>query len=153
MFKLLTPLASALLGDEVRFIADQTRRSAIFYAIIGLLLAIAGIFLLTAAFLALAQSFGGPIAALILAGICIILAAFAALILKMQMNAARRQRQIQVEAEKKAMKAASLAAVLPLLGKRSSLAVVLPIIGVALLRTLNRDKAKTRSDDQGSTRR
>ena len=82
MLKALVPILSALAGEEVRFTVSQTRRAAIYGVAIGIFGIITVTFLCVAAFLALAQTYGGPLAALILAAISLILALLVLAVLK-----------------------------------------------------------------------
>lgn len=70
---LLVPLA-ALLGIEVEAITDRVKRLAIINAVIATLGLIALVFLLIAAYLALADMFTPIISALIIAGVALALA-------------------------------------------------------------------------------
>lgn len=84
MLKALAPILTALAGEEVKFAVSQTRRAAIFGVAIAILGIITVTFLCVAAFLALAQAYGGPLAALILAAISLILALLVLAVLKIQ---------------------------------------------------------------------
>ncbi len=59
MLKALMPLLAAMAGEEMKFVAGQTKRAAIFGAAIAVFAIIAITFFCVAAFLALAQNYGG----------------------------------------------------------------------------------------------
>ncbi len=84
MLKALMPVLSALAGEELKFVAGQTKRAAIFGAAIAIFAIIAITFFCVAAFLALAQNYGGPLAALILAALSLIVALLILAVLKIQ---------------------------------------------------------------------
>src|SRR5690606_21566100 len=103
MLKLFTPLLAALAGDELKRTTAQIKRTAIFGAVIGFFGILTLLFLCLAAFLALAQQYSGPIAALIMAGLSIILALLVLAVLKIQSAAEERKRQQQINADKAAL--------------------------------------------------
>lgn len=141
MLKALLPLLSAMAGEEMKFAAGKARRAAIFGAVVAVLAIIAVTFLCVAAFLALAENYGGPLAALILAALSLILALIVLAVLKIQSAAEARKRKEKVEADKSAMIAAAAIATVPAILKRPILAAALPLAGLALVSLLS-DKKK-----------
>ncbi|MBC2886892.1 phage holin family protein [Ochrobactrum sp. CM-21-5] len=141
MLKLLAPLLSTLAGDELRFAASRARRTAIFGATAAIFAIIAITFLCVAAFLALAETYDGPLAALIIAALALILAMIILAILKIQAAAEEKKRKQKIEAEKSALVATAAIATVPSILKRPILAVALPLAGIALVSLLS-DKKK-----------
>jgi predicted RND superfamily exporter protein len=134
MLKALAPILTALAGEEVKFAVSQTRRAAIFGVAIAIFGIITVTFLCVAAFLALAQAYGGPLAALILA--LLVLA-----VLNIQAAAEAKKRKQRIEADKSAMMATAALATIPSILKRPILAAALPLAGIALVSLLS-DKKK-----------
>ena len=141
MLKALMPLLTAMAGEELKFVAGQTKRAAIFGAAIAVFAIIAVTFLCVAAFLALAQSYGGPLAALILAALSLIVALLILAVMKIQAASEARKRKEKMEAEKTAMMATAAIATVPAILKRPILAAALPLAGIALVSLLS-DKKK-----------
>lgn len=141
MLKALMPLLSALAGEELKLMANRTKRAAIFGAVIAIFAIIAVAFLCVAAFLALAQSYGGPLAALILAALSLIAALLILAVLTIQAAAEARKRKQKIEADKTAMMATAAIATVPAILKRPILAAALPLAGIALVSLLS-DKKK-----------
>ncbi|MBV2144690.1 phage holin family protein [Falsochrobactrum sp. TDYN1] len=141
MLKILTPLLTALAGEELRLATRRVRRAAIFGAVVAVFGLIALIFLCVAAFLALAQNYGGPIAALILAALSLIIALLVLAVLKIQAAAEEKKRKQRIEADKSALMATAAIATVPSILKRPILAVALPLAGVILVNLLS-DKKK-----------
>lgn len=141
MLKALAPILTALAGEEFRFAASQTKRAAIFGGAIAIFALIAITFLCVAAFLALAERYGGPFAALILAAISLILALIILAVLKIQAAAEARKRKERIEADKSALMATAAIATIPAILKRPILAAALPLAGIALVSLLS-DKKK-----------
>ncbi|MGF2226704.1 hypothetical protein ACQT3V_09765 [Brucella sp. NF 2653] len=142
MLKLLAPLISSLAGEEIQLISGRAKRAAIFCAAMVVFGAIALAFFCIAAFLALAENYGGPIAALILAAIALLLALITLAILKIQGAAEEKKRKQKIEADKSALMATAAIATVPAILKRPILAVALPLAGIALVSLLS-DKKKT----------
>lgn len=141
MLKALVPILSALAGEELRFTVSQTRRAAIYGVAIAIFGIITVTFLCVAAFLALAQAYGGPLAALILAAISLLLALLVLAVLKIQATAEAKKRKQRIEADKSAMMATAALATVPSILKRPILAAALPLAGIALVSLLS-DKKK-----------
>ncbi len=81
----------------------------------------------------LAENYGGPIAALILAAISLLLALITLAILKIQGAAEEKKRKQKIEADKSALMATAAIATVPAILKRPILAVALPLAGIALV--------------------
>lgn len=132
MLGLLAPLAS-LLGIEVEALKERFQRHALFYAAIGLFLAIGGIFLLVALNTALTLSFGPIIAPLMIAGgalliaLAIYLVSLASSSFKAQREAERRR-----SAETTALVTSAAISALPLLFRSSLMKKVGIPVGGAL---------------------
>nr|WP_183515789.1 hypothetical protein [Ochrobactrum sp. RC6B] len=141
MLKALMPLLTAMAGEELKFVAGQTKRAAIFGAAIAIFAIIAVTFLCVAAFLALAQSYGGPLAALILVALSLIVALLILAVMKIQAASEARKRKEKMEADKTAMMATAAIATVPAILKRPILAAALPLAGIALVSLLS-DKKK-----------
>ncbi|MFD2646971.1 phage holin family protein [Devosia albogilva] len=88
---LLGPLA-ALLGIEIEAITDRVRTLMIVYAVIGALTLTGLIFLLVAAYLALAQLIGPIYSALVIAVVMLLIAGI--VLLAIRMGETRRRREI-----------------------------------------------------------
>lgn len=140
MLKLFTPLLAALAGDEFKRTTGRVKRTAILGAVIGVFGLITLLFLCLAAFLALAQEYGGPIAALIMAGLSVILALLVLAVLKIQSASEERKRQQQINADKSALMATAAIASVPSILKRPILAAALPLAGIILVSLLTQKK-------------
>lgn len=141
MLKLLAPIVATLAGDELKLLTGRAKRVAILGTTIAVFGLIAVVFLCVAAFLALAQNYGGPIAALILAGLSTIIALLILAVLKIQAAAEEKKRKERIAADKSALMAAAAMATVPSILKRPILAVALPLAGIALMSLLS-DKKK-----------
>jgi len=146
MLKALMPLLTAMAGEELKFVAGRTKRAAIFGAAIAVFVIIAITFFCVAAFLALAQNYGGPLAALILAALSLILALLILAVLKIQAASETRKRRQKMEADKSAMMATAAIATLPAILKRPILAAALPLAGIALVSLLSNGKKRPPQD-------
>lgn len=140
MLKLFTPLLAALAGDELKRTTAQIKRTAIFGTVIGFFGILTLLFLCLAAFLALAQQYSGPIAALIMAGLSIILALLVLAVLKIQSAVEERKRQQRINADKAALMATAAIATVPSILKRPILAAALPLAGIILVSLLTQKK-------------
>ena len=141
MLKILTPLLTALAGEELKLATRRARRAAIFGTVIAVFSFITLVFLCVAAFLALAENYGGPIAALILAALSLILALLVLAVLKLQTAAEEKRRKQRIEADKSALVTSAAIATVPSILKRPILAVALPLAGIVLVNLLS-DKKK-----------
>lgn len=150
MLQILAPLLSGILGEELRSAATQARRSAIFLSLIGISVLVGLVFLLMAAFLTLERHYGGPCAALIMAGSAFLLAIIVLAIMKIIAASERKRRRRRVEADKSALVATAAIAAVPAILKRPILAVALPLAGIAAMAFLadsKRSKKSRRSSD------
>jgi hypothetical protein len=93
MLGLLAPLAS-LLGIEVEALKERLQRHALFYAAVGLFVAIGGAFLLVALDNALTLSLGPVIAPLIIAGGALLIA-LVIYVVSLAVNTIKRQREAE----------------------------------------------------------
>lgn len=144
MLKALIPLLTAVAGEEVKATIGKTKRAAIFAGAILVFGLITLTFLCVAAFLALAQNYGGPLAALILAALSMIIALIILAILKIQAAVEAKKRKERVEADKSALMATAAIATVPSILKRPILAAALPLAGIALISLLSDRKKRSR---------
>jgi hypothetical protein len=93
MLGLLAPLAS-LLGIEVEALKERLQRHALFYAAVGLFVAIGGAFLLVALDNALTLSLGPVIAPLMIAGGALLIA-LVIYVVSLAVNTIKRQREAE----------------------------------------------------------
>lgn len=145
MLQILAPLLSGILGEELRSAATQARRSALFLSLIGVSVLIGVVFLLISAFLALERHYGGPFAALIMAGSAFLLALIVLAIMKIIAATERKRRRRRVEADKSALVATAAIATVPAVLKRPILAVALPLAGIAAMAFLSGSKRGRKS--------
>lgn len=141
MLKLLAPVVATLAGDEIKLATGRAKRAAIFGVVVAVFGLIAVVFLCVAAFLALSENYGGPIAALILAGLSLIIVLLILAVMKIQAAAEEKRRKQRIEADKSALVATAAIATVPSILKRPILAVALPLAGFALVSLLS-DKKK-----------
>lgn len=142
MLKSLAPLLTALAGEELKLVTARARRTAIFAAAISVFGLIALVFLCVAAFLALAENYGGPVAALILAALSLIIALLVLAVLKIQAAAEEKRRKQRIEADKSALVATAAIATVPSILKRPILAAALPLAGIVLVSLLSGKKKR-----------
>lgn len=141
MLKLLAPVVATLAGDELKLLTGRAKRAAIFAIAVAIFGLIAIVFLCVAAFLALSESYSGPVAALILSGLALIVALLILAVLKIQAAAEEKKRKERIAADKSALMATAAIATVPSILKRPILAVALPLAGIALVSLLS-DKKK-----------
>lgn len=141
MLKLLAPVVATLAGDELKLFTGRAKRAAIFAIAVAIFGLIAIVFLCVAAFLALSESYSGPVAALILSGLALIVALLILAVLKIQAAAEEKKRKERIAADKSALMATAAIATVPSILKRPILAVALPLAGIALVSLLS-DKKK-----------
>lgn len=132
MLKLFAPLLSGMVGEEVNAAVTSVKRNVISYTLTIVFVIACVIFLLIAAYLALALSVGKIYSALIMAAGCMFVALISFIVNKLLVNAQRRhlQRQRAAAGSSTALTAVALAAA-PTLIKRPALAIALPLIGIA----------------------
>ncbi|MGH6860374.1 MAG: hypothetical protein ACRECY_08960 [Phyllobacterium sp.] len=129
MLKLLSPLLTSLAAGEVGLAVNRVKRSAIFLAIIGIFGAIGVIFLLVAAYIALAQRYGELHASLYLGGGAIALAIIFYVIMKISDAAIRKRQKDRAKVDTSALLTiAALAAAPAVLRSRSLLMLAIPVI-------------------------
>lgn len=141
MLKLLAPVVATLAGDELKLLTGRAKRAAIFAIAVAIFGLIAIVFLCVAAFLALSENYSGPVAALILSGLALIVALLILAVLKIQAAAEEKKRKERIAADKSALMATAAIATVPSILKRPILAVALPLAGIALVSLLS-DKKK-----------
>ncbi|MDR6433971.1 hypothetical protein [Brucella pseudogrignonensis] len=141
MLKLLAPVVATLAGDELKLLTGRAKRAAIFAIAVAIFGLIAIVFLCVAAFLALSENYSGPVAALILSGLALIVALLILAVLKIQAAAEEKKRKERIAADKSALMATAAIATVPSILKRPILAVALPLAGIALISLLS-DKKK-----------
>ncbi len=141
MLKALMPLLSAMAGEELKFVAAQTKRAAIFGAAIAVFAIIAITFFLRRRLSGAGAELWRPLAALILAALSLIVALLILAVLKIQAASEAKKRKQKMEADKSAMVAAAAIATVPAILKRPILAAALPLAGIALVSLLS-DKKK-----------
>ncbi len=140
MLKLIAPLLASLVDEELQLVGGRAKRAAVLCVAMAIFGLIALAFFCTAAFLALEQVYGGPIAALVLAAISLLLALIVLAILKVQGAAEDKKRKRQIEADKSALMATAAVATIPAILKRPILAAALPLAGIALASLLSDNK-------------
>ena len=141
MLKLLAPVVATLAGDELKLLTGRAKRAAIFAIAVAIFGLIAIVFICVAAFLALSENYSGPVAALILSGLALIVALLILAVLKIQAAAEEKKRKERIAADKSALMATAAIATVPSILKRPILAVALPLAGIALVSLLS-DKKK-----------
>jgi len=141
MLKLLAPVVATLAGDELKLLTGRAKRAAIFAIAVAIFGLIAIVFLCVAAFLALSENYSGPVAALILSGLSLIVVLLILAVLKIQAAAEEKKRKERIAADKSALMATAAIATVPSILKRPILAVALPLAGIALVSLLS-DKKK-----------
>ncbi len=147
MLKLFTPFLTAVAGTEMKAAAERAKRNAIFYGIIALAVFLCVLFLVVAAYLALAVSFGSVNSALLVAAASAIVALIAYginRILEKVQKKRLEERRAAIDANA-ALTAAAVAAV-PALLKKPLLTIALPLAGLAALSLLSRDKKPENQD-------
>jgi len=93
MLKLLAPVVATLAGDELKLLTGRAKRAAIFAIAVAIFGLIAIVFLCVAAFLALSENYSGPVAALILSGLSLIVVLLILAVLKIQAAAEEKKTQ------------------------------------------------------------
>jgi uncharacterized membrane protein YhaH (DUF805 family) len=141
MLKLLAPLLSSAVSEELGSAVSRAKRRAVFLGLIGILAIIGGVFLLVAGYIALADHFGELHAALILAVGAFILALLAFVAMKISETVARkRQREKSKVDTSTLLTIAALAAAPTVLKSRGLLMLAVPIVAFAGLSLLTKKK-------------
>jgi chromate transport protein ChrA len=144
MLKLLTPLLTSLAAGEVGLAVDRIKRSAVFLTLIGLLGAIAAIFLLLAAYIALSERYGELRAALYMGGGAIVLAIVLYIIMRISDAVIRKRQRDRAKTDTSALLAVAAVAAAPMiLRSRALLMLAIPAIAFGGLSVLGK-KPKTR---------
>jgi len=151
MLKLLTPLLTSLAAGEVGLVVSRAKQSAIFTAIIAILVVVGIIFLLVAAHIGLAEHFGPLMAALIIAGSAFALAILAYIAMKIAAASARQRQQERAKVDTSALLTiAALAAAPMLLRSRALLMLAVPLAALGGLSLVGKKKRRRRRDDRSA---
>ncbi|QND51022.1 hypothetical protein HB779_03295 [Phyllobacterium sp. 628] len=147
MLKLLAPLLTSVASGEFGSAIGRAKRRAVFLVLIGIVSAIGLIFLLLAAYIALAERFGNLHAALILAGGAFAIALLAYIVMKIsEMIVRKRERQRSKIDTSALLTIAALAAAPTVLKSRGLLMLAVPIVAFTGLSLLTK-KNKSSSND------
>lgn len=141
MLKLLSPFVSAVIGSEVAALTTRAKRNGIFYTLIAFAVLVMVVFLLIAAYFALAVRFGLIHSALLIAAVSAIFAVAAFAVNKLLERAERRrleQRRAAIDINA-ALTTAAVAAV-PALLKRPLISVAVPVAALLAVTLLSRTK-------------
>lgn len=155
MLKLLTPLLTSLAAGEVGLAVSRAKRSAIFMMLIAILAAIGVIFLLVAAYIAIAAHYGEIYSALMLAGGAFGLAILAYIIMKISEAVARKRQRDRAKIDTSTLLAiAALAAAPAVLRSKTLLMLTVPVVAFGGLSLLTKKKKRrprpdTRSAGEG----
>ncbi len=146
MLKALMPLLSAMAGEELKFVAGQTKRAAIFGAAIAVFAIIAITFSASPPFWHWRRTMaaaGGSHSR------CIVADRGASHSRSPENSGCVRgqKRKQKMEADKSAMVAAAAIATVPAILKRPILAAALPLAGIALVSLLSDKKSARRRAD------
>lgn len=141
MLRLLAPLLGGIASGSVKTAVKRTRDQAISYALVGLALFMALLFLCVIAFIAMTWIMSPIWSAAIIFAFWIIVALLAFLIGRS--ISAKRQKiyEKQMQEERSNLMAASAVAAIPaLLGNKKILGIAVPLIGLAAIMLWNKDK-------------
>jgi chromate transport protein ChrA len=154
MLKLLAPLLTSVAAGEVGLAINRLKRSAVFACVIAVLAAIGVIFLVVAAYIALAERYGEMQASLILAGSAFGLAIITYIVMKIVERAARNRQRERAKVDTSALlTVAALAAAPIVLRSRALMMLAVPLVafgGLSLL-TKPKKKKRRRPEDTSST--
>ncbi len=143
MLKLLTPLLTSLAAGEVGLAVSRAKHSAIFAVVIAVLAGIGLIFLLIAAYIALAARYGDLHSALILAGSAFGLAVIAYVIMKISAAAARKRQHDRAKVDTSTLLTIVALAVAPtVLRSRALLALAVPLVALGGLSLAGKKKRR-----------
>jgi chromate transport protein ChrA len=155
MLKLLAPLLTSVAAGEVGLAINRLKRSAVFACVIAVLAAIGVIFLVVAAYIALAERYGEMQASLILAGSAFGLAIITYIVMKIVERAARNRQRERAKVDTSALlTVAALAAAPIVLRSRALMMLAVPLVALGGLSLLKKPKTKTkrrRPEDTSST--
>jgi hypothetical protein len=145
MLKLLAPLLTSVAAGEVGLVINRLKRNAVFVGVITVLAAIGVIFLVVAAYIALAERYGAMQASLFLAGIAFGLAIIVYIIMKIVERAARNRQHERAKVDTSALlTVAALAAAPIVLRSRALMMLAIPIAAFGGLSLLSKTKTRTR---------
>ncbi|WP_457301600.1 YwiC-like family protein [Phyllobacterium sp. P5_D12] len=154
MLKLLAPLLTSVAAGEAGLVINRLKRNAVFAGIIAVLATIGVIFLVVAAYIALAERYGEMHASLILAGSAFGLAIITYIIMKIVERAARNRQRERAKVDTAALlTVAALAAAPVVLRSRALMMLAVPLVafgGLSLL-TKPKKKKRRRPEDTSST--
>ena len=154
MLKLLAPLLTSVAAGEVGLVINRLKRNAVFAGIIAVLAIIGVIFLVVAAYIALAERYGEMHASLILAGSAFGLAIITYIIMNIVERAARNRQSERAKVDTSALlTVAALAAAPVVLRSRALMMLAVPLVafgGLSLL-TKPKKKKRRRPEDTSST--
>ena len=154
MLKLLAPLLTSVAAGEVGLVINRLKRNAVFAGIIAVLAIVGVIFLVVAAYIALAERYGEMHASLILAGSAFGLAIITYIIMKIVERAARNRQSERAKVDASALlTVAALAAAPVVLRSRALMMLAVPLVAFAGLSLLTKPKKKKRRrpEDTSST--
>lgn len=134
MLRLLAPLIGGIANGSVKTAVKSTRDQAICYALVGIALFFALVFLCIIAFIMLTWITPPIWAASIICGFWFIVALLALLIGRLIANRRRKVYKKQMNDERSNLLVASAVAAVPaILGNKKILGIALPLIGIAAL--------------------
>jgi chromate transport protein ChrA len=145
MLKLLAPLLTSVAAGEVGLVINRLKRSAVFAGIIAVLAIIGVIFLVVAAYIALAERYGEMHASLILAGSAFGLAIITYIVMNIVERAARNRQRERTKVDTSALlTVAALAAAPVVLRSRALMMLAVPLVAFGGLSLLTKPKRKKR---------
>ena len=148
MLKLLAPLLTSLAAGEVGLVVSRAKQSAIFAAIIAVLVTIGAVFLLVAAQISLAEHYGPLYAALIIAGSAFGLAIIAYIAMKIASSSARRRQEERAKVDTSTVLTIAALAVAPaLLRSRALLLLTVPLVAFGGLSLAGKKKKRRPRND------
>ncbi len=143
MLRLLAPIIGGIANGSVKTAVKSTRDQAICYAIVGIALFFALVFLCIIAFIMLTWITPPIWAASIIFGFWFIVALLALLIGRLIANRRRKIYKKQMNDERSNLLVASAVATVPaILGNKKILSLALPLIGIAALMLRQADHKK-----------
>jgi chromate transport protein ChrA len=145
MLKLLAPLLTSLAAGEVGLAVKRIKRNAAFGVVIALFSSVAVIFLLVAAYIALADRYGDMRAALTLAAGSLVLAVIAFVAMKIAEGAERKRQRDRTKVDTSALLTmAALAAAPVILRSRALMMLAIPIAAFGGLSLLSKARSRKR---------
>jgi len=145
MLKLLAPLLTSVAAGEVGLVINRVKRNAVFAGVIAVLAAIGVIFLVVAAYIALAERYGEMRASLTLAGSAFGLAIITYIIMKIAERAERKRQRERAKVDTSALLTVAALAAAPLvLRSRTLMMLAVPLVAFGGLSLLTKPKTKTK---------